>query len=74
MKERAVVNHHPFLVTPDRIADPVQRNFGHVARDKAVEHARGIRPGDAVFVQRRDIEERGLIAQGEIFELHRVEH
>ncbi len=74
VKERAIVDHHPLFVAPERIADPACRNFGHVAGDETVEHARRVRPGDAVFVHRRDIKERGLIAQGEIFELDRVEH
>ncbi|MGC3974949.1 MAG: hypothetical protein QM771_11270 [Nitrospira sp.] len=68
-EQRAVVEHEALVVAPCGVMDAAGPEPGHVAQRDAVEIGFGIRTLDPVFGHRRDVEERRLAADGEIFEL-----
>src|SRR5690349_16347193 len=68
MKYGSVVDDLPVVVTPDRVADFARLDLRDVARDESVQERLRIRPADAVFGHRRDVEHCAGIANGGVFE------
>src|SRR6185369_5326477 len=48
-------------------------DLGHVAGDQEVDEARRVAAADGIFDQRRDVIDRGAVADGEIFGLLGIE-
>src|SRR5262249_8044914 len=65
----AVVDDVALVIAPAAVDDLIDRYFVDVARDDAIHEARGIGTGDAVFVERRDVDERGRIADSVVLVL-----
>ncbi len=63
-RHRAVVDHFAVLVAPRRVNHLAHRNLSHVARDDAIDQSRCIFSRDSILEQRRDIDQRGGIANG----------
>ena len=60
--DRAVVDDLAVLVAPGRVEDLPDLELRRVAGDHAVDEADRVRAGDAVLVQRADVDERGRLA------------
>ncbi len=58
----AVVDDPPILVAPGRIDDLPRLQTRGAARDHAIDDVHGIGTGDEVLEERRDVEERGAVA------------
>jgi len=61
-RDGAVVNDFAFRIAPAAIDDLVDGNFIDVAANDPVDKLGGTGAGDAVFEQRRNVNERGGIA------------
>ena len=65
----AVVDHFAIWVAPAAVNHLIDGDFVDVARNDAVDEAGGVGTGDAVFEERRNVDERGGIADGVVFVL-----
>ncbi len=65
----AVVDDVALRIAPAAVDDLVDRNFVDVAGDDAVHKFSGVFSGDAIFEERRDVDERGGIANGVVLVL-----
>ena len=72
-EDGAVVDHHPVLVAPQRVGDAAGAKLAQVAGDQAVHDAFGIGAADAELAHGRDVEQRRLVADGEVLGLDRFE-
>jgi hypothetical protein len=68
-EQGAVVEHVAGIVAPDRIGDAARLQLAHVASQEPVQIALGVRAADAVFHHRREVEQGGGVAHGEVFQL-----
>ena len=57
-----------FVVAPRRVMDAAGPELGDIAQRDTIEEGLGIRPFDPVFDHRRNVEQRRLTADDEIFE------
>src|SRR5439155_20496827 len=60
--DRAVVDLLALHVAPRRVDPPSDHELGDVARDHAVEQPPRVAPGDQILLERRDVDDRGGIA------------
>ena len=67
--DRPVVDDIAFRVAPAAVDDLVHGDFVDIPRDDAVDETRGVGAGDAIFVKRRDVNERGGVADGVVLVL-----
>ena len=67
--DRPVVDHAAVLVAPGRVVDAADAELARVPRDHAVDEPRGVRPGDQVLVERRDVDERRRLPDGVVLDL-----
>jgi len=68
-RDGAVVDDFAFGIAPAAVDNLVDGDFVDVAGDDAVEETRSVGSGDAVFVERRNINEGGGIADGVVLVL-----
>ena len=68
-EQRTVVEHIALVVAPGGVVEATGLQLRDVAQGQPVEEGLGVRPGDAVLRHRRDVEQRGLAADRELFEL-----
>ena len=61
-RDCAVVDDLATLVAPGRVDYLPDRDLRGVARDDAIHQARGVGPADDVLEQRRDVDQRGAVA------------
>ena len=72
-EDRAFLDHPPVIVAPGGIGDLHRLDLGHVAGDQEIDEARRVAAADGIFDQRRDVIDRGAVADGEIFRLLGIE-
>ena len=60
--DRPVVDDLAVLVAPRRVEDAADRQLRRVAGDHAVDQPQGVGPRDDVLVERRDVDQRGRLA------------
>jgi len=65
----AVVNDLAFGIAPAAVDDLIQRNLIDVAGDDAIDEASGVAAGDAIFEERRDVQEGSGVADGVVLVL-----
>jgi len=58
-RDGAVVDDFAFGIAPAAIDNLIDGDFVDVAGDDAIDEASGVGSGDAIFVERRDVDERG---------------
>ena len=68
-RHRAVVEQLALVVAPARVVDLPDRELRDVARHDAVEQPRGVRALDQVLHQRRDVDQRRVIADRPVLAL-----
>jgi len=67
--QRAIVQHLAGSITPRRVKHLPNPAARHIARDYAVQQPQCIRPANCIFIQRRNIEQRGTGAHCKILAL-----
>ena len=67
--DRPIVHDKAVFVAPGRVVDAADGELVRVARDHAVDEPRRVRAGDEILVERRDIDERGRLADGVVLDL-----
>ena len=65
----AVVNDFAFGIAPATVNDLIHGDLVDVAGDDAVDETRGVMADDAVFIERRDVNERGGVADSVVLVL-----
>ncbi len=68
-RHRAVVDHLAPPVAPVRVGDLAGLHLGDVACHHAIDQPRGVAAADAVLEQRRDVDQRGRVADGVVLAL-----
>src|SRR5208282_480332 len=68
-RDGAIVDDVALGIAPATVDDLIDRDFVDVASDDAVDEFGGVFSGDAIFEERRDVNQRGGIANGVVFVL-----
>jgi hypothetical protein len=68
-RDGAVVNDFAFGIAPAAVDDLIDSDSVDVARDDSIDETRGVWTSDAIFVERRNIDKRGGVADGVVLVL-----
>ena len=68
-RHRAIVDDLAVLVAPRRVVDLADAHLRGVARDDAIDEAHRVGAGDAVLVERRDVDQRAGVPDRVVFVL-----